>query len=235
LIVDLTMTAKIRSMMSDSSSHTAGIDHDQDGAVGRAATAVRNLIMSRQLVPGQQLRQEELAQQIGMSRGPLREALQVLAAEGVLNYVRNRGYFVTQLTADEMKQVYLIRDLLESEILKSLPLPGRDHILALRTINAQIRDETNDVLEVIRLNKQFHDLMTATSPLKLLNAEVEQLGRMAIAYQALALNFLTGWDSIADDHEEMISALERADHDRLVEVGRVHRGRTLARLRPVLQ
>jgi DNA-binding GntR family transcriptional regulator len=221
-------------MVVDISGVVATIERDDEGAVGRAATAVRNLILRRQVVPGQQLRQEELAQQIGMSRGPLREALQVLAAEGVLNYVRNRGYFVTQFTADEMQQVYLVRDLLESEILARLPEASAEHIASLRQVNAQIRDEGNDLLDVIHLNKQFHDLMTSTSRLSLLVAEIEQIGRMSIAYQALSINFLPDWGSVADDHDEMISALERAKLYELVEIARVHRGRTLALLLPVL-
>jgi DNA-binding GntR family transcriptional regulator len=207
---------------------------DGEGAVARAATAVRNLILRRQLVPGQQVRQEDLARQIGMSRGPLREALQVLAAEGVLHYVRNRGYFVTQLAAEEMQQVYLIRDLLETEILRSLPPAPAEHLATLRALNTRIRDETNDLVDVIYLNRQFHDLISSPSPLRLLVAEIEQVSRMAIAYQALSVSSLNAWESIADDHDMMIDALERHDLDSLVTVAKVHRHRTLEVVLPVL-
>ena len=212
----------------------AGNNRDGEGAVGRAATAVRNLILRRQLVPGQQVRQEDLARQIGMSRGPLREALQVLTAEGALNYVRNRGYFVTQYAVDEMQQVYLIRELLETEILRSLPPASAAHLARLRKVNSSIRDESSDLLQIIQLNKQFHDLISSTSPLRLLVAESEQVGRKAIAYQALSLSSLSGWHSIADDHEAMIEALERYDLGGLVTTAKLHRDKTLTVVLPVL-
>jgi DNA-binding GntR family transcriptional regulator len=221
-------------MIGDRSGTITISEQDGEGAVGRAATAVRNLILRREIVPGQQLRQEDLARQIGISRGPLREALQVLAGEGVLNYVRNRGYFVTRLAAREMQQVYLIRDLLETEILRSLPPAPEVHLAGLRSVNARIRDEKNDLLTVIYLNKQFHDLISSPSPLKLLIGEIEQVSRMAIAYQALSLSSLDAWQSVTDDHEMMIDALARYDLDSLVATARAHRHKTLTVLLPVL-
>ena len=206
-----------------------------EGGVARAATAVRNFILHRSLVPGEQVRQEELAQLIGMSRGPLREALQVLASEGVLRYIRHRGYFVTQYTADEMRQIYLVRDLLESEILTSLPRATPEHLEALRSINAQLRGQNVNLSDVLELNTAFHHLLNSRSPYNLLLAEIAQISRMSIAYQSLSVNFLTNWESIADDHDELVLALERYELKVLVELARAHRNKTLNLLLPVLR
>ena len=62
-----------------------------------AATRIRGLVMDGILLPGEKLRQLELAEQIGVSRSPLREALRTLESEGILTYEVNRGYVVARL------------------------------------------------------------------------------------------------------------------------------------------
>lgn len=202
--------------------------------MARAAADIRGLILQRILLPGEQVRQEDLARQIGTSRGPIREALQVLAVEGVLRYERNRGYFVTRFTSDEMQQLYLIRDLLESEILKQLPPPSPETVDRLRSINQEIRAGA-DLDHVIQLNHEFHDLIFAVSELDVLRSELEHIGRMTMAYQSLSINALTDWELLYDDHEQIIDAWEQGDHVRLVDVSRRHREMSLKRLQPILR
>ncbi len=205
------------------------------GAVARAATEIRGLILQRSMLPGEQVRQEDLALQIGTSRGPIREALQMLAVEGILRYERNRGYFVTRFTSDEMEQLYLIRDLLESEILKRLPPPESETVERLRQINKEIRSAGDDLDRVIQLNHEFHDIIFAASPLTLLRTELEHIGRMTMAYQSLSINALTDWDLLFDDHEQIIDAWQQGDYPRLVQVSRRHRQTSLKRLAPILR
>ena len=208
---------------------------EHGGAVSRAAADIRALILQRSLLPGEQVRQEDLARHIGMSRGPIREALQVLAVEGVLRYERNRGYFVTRFTADGMSQLYLIRDLLESEILSKLPPAEPDTLAHLRKINQEIRAGGEDLDRVIRLNHEFHDIIFAASPLDVLRTEIEHIGRMTMAYQSLSINALTDWELLFTDHEQIIDAWERGDMVELIAVSRRHRETSLQRLAPILR
>jgi DNA-binding GntR family transcriptional regulator len=205
------------------------------GAVARAAADIRGLILQRSLLPGEQVRQADLARQIGTSRGPIREALQVLAVEGVLRNERNRGYFVTRFTHDEMNQLYLIRDLLESEILKQLPPPAPETVERLRSINEEIRSAGDDLDHVINLNHDFHAEIFTASGLDVLRDELEHIGRMTMAYQSLSINALTDWDQLYNDHEEIIDAWEQGDLVRLIDVSRRHRETSLKRLRPILR
>jgi len=207
---------------------------DNDGAAGRAASDIRELILRRSILPGEQVRQEDLAKQIGTSRGPVREALQVLAVEGIVRYERNRGYFVTRFTTSEMRQLYLIRDLLESEILAGLPKVKRETLDQLRAINGRIQASNDDLDTVIRLNRDFHDLVIAQSPLNLLKAQLQHISRMTLAYQALSVNSLTNFDLLVSDHARMISALAEGDNQLLVELSRTHRETSLSRLAPIL-
>ena len=76
---------------------------------------LRRLITAGLLRPGQQIVQDALAVQFGVSRVPLREALKILEGEGQVTYVAHRGYFVTELSLSDLIEVYRIREILEAE------------------------------------------------------------------------------------------------------------------------
>lgn len=107
---------------------------------GKVANALRNLIISGDYAQGQPLPQEEIAQRLGVSRIPVREALQLLEAEGLIINVPYKGAAVASLSADEIEEYFDIRavlecDLLERAILKMEP----QHIAAARRAEASVR------------------------------------------------------------------------------------------------
>lgn len=222
----------VASIEAKTADETADAGHGS--LVARVAADIRSLVLQRDLLPGEQVRQEDLARKLGTSRSPIREALQVLAAEGIVRYERNRGYFVARFTTDEMQQLYLIRELLESEILSRLPPVSEATLEQLRAINDRIRTGHDGLQAVIELNSRFHDLVFADSDLHILKSELQQIGRMTIAYQSLSINALTGWGLLASDHDRIIDALAAHDNATLVEMCREHRDRSLARLGPIL-
>ena len=77
---------------------------------------IRRAIMSRELQPGERVRQEQLAERLNVSRVPVREALKVLEAEGQVTYQAHRGYTVVALSLEELEEIYLARSLLEKEM-----------------------------------------------------------------------------------------------------------------------
>ena len=81
----------------------------RDSTPERIATQLRSGIVSGRLPPGQALREVEIARQLGVSRGPVREAFQRLIQEGLLEAHPARGVFVPQLTADDIADLYLAR------------------------------------------------------------------------------------------------------------------------------
>src|SRR5215218_10445562 len=80
---------------------------------------IRRAIMTRELKPGERVRQEELAERLNVSRVPVREALKVLEAEGQVTYQAHRGYTVVALSLEELEEIYLARRLLETEMTRS--------------------------------------------------------------------------------------------------------------------
>ena len=77
------------------------------------ARQLRNAIIHGAIRPGAQLGEAELANRLGVSRGPLREAMQRLVQEGLLRSEPNRGLFVIELTADDVLDIYLARTAIE--------------------------------------------------------------------------------------------------------------------------
>lgn len=81
--------------------------------VEHIADELRQAIMSGSLEPGDQLGEADLAEHFAVSRGPLREAMQRLVSEGVLHAIANRGVFVSELTLDDVRDVYRTRSVIE--------------------------------------------------------------------------------------------------------------------------
>src|SRR5215213_100248 len=95
------------------------------------ATIVRHMIIDGQLPPGERINEVHLAEELGVSRTPLREALARLAHEGALESIPRIGHFVRPLTLEEFDQIYSIRPLLDPEALRISPLPSPGHLLRL--------------------------------------------------------------------------------------------------------
>src|ERR1700722_8992997 len=106
----------------------------------QAAAQIRGLIIDRVLLPGEKILQVELAERIGVSRSPLREALRTLESEGVVTYEANRGYVVARVGDEDLAQIYRMRALLEDELLRTVRRPDAAVLDELREINDKLRE-----------------------------------------------------------------------------------------------
>ena len=85
----------------------------QESTASLVADRVRDAIAYGHIPPGAQLGEAELARELGVSRGPLREGLQRLTAEGLLISIRNRGLFVIEMTPERVNDMYVARQAVE--------------------------------------------------------------------------------------------------------------------------
>lgn len=107
---------------------------------GQVANALRNLIISGDYAQSQPLRQEEIAQRLGVSRIPVREALQLLEAEGLIENVPYKGAVVASLSADEIEEYFDIRANLECDLLeRAIGNLKPEHIENARKAERQLR------------------------------------------------------------------------------------------------
>ncbi len=152
----------------------------------QAAAHIRGLIIDRVLLPGEKIRQVELAQRIGVSRSPLREALRTLESEGVVGYHINRGYVVARLDERDLSQIYAMRALFERELLLTIERPGESMLTELSLVNMKMVEaiDHGDFAKVLRLNRQFHFSIFDLSPLNQFRREVERLWHLSEGYSA---------------------------------------------------
>ena len=133
---------------------------------------LRNAIVNGELKPGQTLIEADLASQLGISRAPLREAINILNAEGLLETVPYHGTTVTKLARKDIEDLYSIRSLMEGFAVQRLIALGQAEAVAerLRDICADMMaaaDEGN-LREVNLIDRHFHDTLVASSQNELL-------------------------------------------------------------------
>ncbi|HEY1699764.1 MAG TPA: GntR family transcriptional regulator [Trebonia sp.] len=125
-------------------------------ASARIADGLRAEILDGRYLPGERIRQEDLAARSGASRIPVREALRMLDSEGLVTLVANSGAWVSKLTADECAETYLVRERLEPLLLRlSMPRLGQPAIDRLAAL-ADEMEAGAGVDAFLRADREFH-------------------------------------------------------------------------------
>lgn len=128
------------------------------------ARQLRRAIGQGELAPGEQLNEAELSRHLGVSRGPLREAMQRLTQEGLLISIRNRGVFVIEVTDDDVRDMYVARAAVEraaaARVIQLDAAGGGDRLLAVsETMRAAA--EADDADALTEADVEFHALLVS--------------------------------------------------------------------------
>jgi DNA-binding GntR family transcriptional regulator len=190
-----------------------------------AADQIRDLIIRRILLPGEKIRQVELAKRVGVSRSPLREALRTLESEGIVSYEVNRGYVVSRLDRDDLEQIYRMRALLEQELLSAIVRPDARTVRAIAKHNDEMvrAIEAGNVSAMLEANRNFHFAIFELSPLDLFFREVRRLWQLSEGYRAAYLWLPETRARIVSEHAAMVTVLREFDPGKLVELSAQHR------------
>ena len=198
-------------------------DGQAGSGVGRCLKQIRQMILNGDLLPGQKVHQGELATILQTSRIPVREALSTLQAEGLLDHRPNTGFSVVRFSRQDLYEIYLMRRLLETELLRSIDL---SHVDAAELVRLDDRLSTISVQDepeqYHQANTEFHFALFDHSPLQLVRREVAQLWYKSAFYRSLYFD-----DSSAaqahDDHRAIIDAVRAGDIEELIRVSDEHR------------
>ena len=181
---------------------------------GAVVEAIRERILSGGYPAGTQLRQESLAAQLGVSRIPVREALRQLEAEGLVSFAPHRGAVVSGHSVDEIEELFELRAMLESDLLRravprltSVQLDSADAVLV--RFDAALRDR--EVAAWGDLNWQFHSTLYAPAARPVTLATVERLHRHAERYMRMQLALTHGESRAASEHRELLERCRRRD------------------------
>lgn len=191
----------------------------------QAADILRRAILSGQLKPGEVLNETDLAEQLGTSRGPIREALRVLNTEGLTETEPYHGTRVQSLTRRDIEEVYSMRVLMETFAVRHiLDNPDTAQLERLREHYDHMVSAAgaNDFQKVTEVDRAFHDTLIQLSDHKLM-ASLWQTVAMRVQ-QIMAINNRRFSDlhEIAHNHLRIIEALETGDADIACELLRDH-------------
>lgn len=197
----------------------------REGAVATVVGKLRDMFLLGQLLPGEHVRQEEIAEQLGVARAPLREALNILAKQGPLIHKPNQGYFVAKRLPFEQAQVRRMLELLENELMRSMEWPTTKAFNSLELLhnNMQQYVAATNWTPILKLNREFHTRIFSLSPCKLILQQVDQLWTVAEPYQYAKLSTMSARARTVEEHASILAALRSQDRDACIAALDKHR------------
>jgi DNA-binding GntR family transcriptional regulator len=179
----------------------------------RIAAHLRAAILGGEIPPGSRIRQEEIAERLGTSRLPVREALRMLETEGLTQLVANKSARVPKLDRTELDIVYEMRERIETLALRlSLPRLTAEQVDELHSLQDQIEDN-DDVGRFLDLDRRFHLSTYAGCPSAELLGTVERLWNSTQHFRR-AFMVRTGVDRrwfVNVEHRLLLDAIDRRD------------------------
>ncbi|HUW78844.1 MAG TPA: GntR family transcriptional regulator [Candidatus Nanopelagicaceae bacterium] len=181
----------------------------------RIAAGLKEAILTGKYPPGTRIRQEDIAEQYGASRSPVREAFRMLDADGLLTLIANTGAWISQLSLAECEEMYQIRERVEPLLLRSsMPKLDAETMAKLHALVKQL-EESEDVENFLLHDREFHLLTYVGASTALLGDMVQRLWNTTQHYRRAYTRLLAvdGFKSAHYEHHLLLSAIERGDNE----------------------
>jgi DNA-binding GntR family transcriptional regulator len=196
------------------------------------------MVFERQLVPGQWIDELALAQQWQISRTPLREALKVLAAEGLVELVPRQGCRVTEMSEDDADELFPVMALLEGRcafeaVRKATPAD----VARLRQLHEALERHAavQDIDGYYRANHDFHSTVQALADNRWLDRATNELRKFLRLLRGRQLNWPGRIDDSINEHRVLMAAIEQRDAARAERLMHDHLMAQLAALKALRQ
>jgi len=192
-----------------------------------AANAIKEEILKGNLLPGNPLHEVELSESLNISRGTVREALRLLAQEGIVEIIPYRGAFVSYLTPQMVKEIYTLRALLEPYAVRLSMENGAFDEDTLNEMEALVKrmgemEQKGDYAETIKADMKFHEISVQ-------NCQHNMLLDVLYNLQAMTLMFILNTklyrsDMVSDEvsHQAILDSIKSMNPLLAEEVIRKH-------------
>ncbi len=178
----------------------------------RIADYLREIVISGEVAPGDRLVQDDLAARFDVSPTPIREAIQLLVAEGVLTHSPYKGARVAEVNMEDVREVYLIRCELEALITRhAVPNLRLAEVSELRALHQQMQDalHADELPSLRKFNYDFHMLLYGAAEMPLLLSIIRTLWTR---FPWDTLHVLPGRAQAShDEHARIVQAIAQAD------------------------
>jgi DNA-binding GntR family transcriptional regulator len=186
------------------------------------ADTLRLAILRGQLLPGQAMPQAEIAKQFGVSRAPVRDAFRQLETEGLIVTHPRGGAVVADLTPDEIEEVFMIRETLETTALRrSVPRMTDLDLIHAEAVLDQIDLDANTA-HLAELNWAFHESLYSASRLPRLLSIIRNLNNSALPYHHLGFIAVDIKEESQRGHRKILSACRMRNEEEAVATLRHH-------------
>lgn len=189
----------------------------QTSVAEKVMAGIRAMLIAGELAPGTRIDQLELSRRFGVSIVPIREALARLASAGLVEILSHRGVFVAQVSAEELVDLYTVRELLEEQAARlAVELLSEDDLEALDGIADAMEGaaKKKNGGEFLRLNRELHFTLYRATKRRHMLQIIEQMWDLSARYAQLQLHVSPGRaaQSIAEVRT-IVAACRRRDRD----------------------
>jgi len=179
----------------------------------QVADSIRRAIDAGVLSPGQRLVEAEIANQMGTSRAPVREAIRLLEQEGIVTNIPRRGSFIVELEEKDIEEIYSLRIILELlAVQEALPL-SVETLATLQELVDEMNDaaDTNDMGMLVERDLEFHKTLVIQAEHGRLLEAWQRLSAQLRLFMAMKDKLYENPHDVADTHIPLLDALSAGD------------------------
>jgi DNA-binding GntR family transcriptional regulator len=166
-------------------------------------------ILRGEFASGQRIKDSELAEELGVSRTPVREALLRLEREGFISSQKHLGFTVKRLEESEIREVYPLVRILECSALDSAPPPCGEKLGKLRELGHSLQEEGSDPFRRIEIDSAWHEALVEDSGNEHLLRILDDLKRILLRYEYAFMQDDELVRESAAEHDAIAECLER--------------------------
>jgi DNA-binding GntR family transcriptional regulator len=175
----------------------------------RVAERLRERILAHELAPGSWIDEQALTAELGISRTPLREALKVLAAEGLVTMKLRRGAYVTEVSERDLAEVFQLLSLLESDAAAAVARDASDEQIGeLAGLHQRLEDSVGDRDGFFAANERFHMRLLEIAGNRWRNQVVADLRKVMKLYRHHSLFKHGRLEASLQEHRQIMGALQ---------------------------
>jgi len=194
---------------------------------GRVFNRLREDILSGVYKPNEELRENTIATELGVSRTPVREAIKQLELEGLVNVIPNKGAYVTGISEKDIHDIYVIRSYLEGLCARWACEKQTDELISQLTEVVELTDfyiAKGNTDQIFELDNKFHELLYNASDSKRLYQLLSDFHHYVKRVRQLSLSELERGKQSNDEHRAIVEAIkshngqeaERLAHEHII-------------------
>lgn len=187
------------------------------------AGRIESFILSGRLSAGTRINEAVLARELGVSRGPVREAARLLASQGLVEFVANKGAYVREVSREELAEIYMLRALLTGFACELAARRGGS-MERVEALYAQMQEAVaaNDSAAYYRLNLEFHARLVEMSGSARLKTMLEGLVKEQHLFRQMSLTRGPDMAQSNREHRAILDVLARGDGEAARQLGEAH-------------